>query len=71
MLSHDPPPPPTVHANGIVRSYTDAQTRCIVVAIAFPSQCRTALTLAPRGVAIGLNDQPCGATAVVFLLHEL
>jgi hypothetical protein len=67
---HDPPPPSTVHANCVVRPYTDAQARCIVVAIALSSQ-RRALTLAPRGIAIGLDDQPCRATAVVFLLHEL
>jgi hypothetical protein len=70
IISHHPSPSPTVHANCVVRPYADAQTGCIVIAVAFTPQ-RPSLTLTPRVAAVGLNDQPCGSTAIVFLLHKL
>lgn len=73
-LSHDPPPTSTVNANRIVRPNANAQTAAVVLAGSSPPPVSVAITAAVDDLALaslGLDDKPCGASAVVLLLHEL
>jgi hypothetical protein len=68
-LAHDPPSSPTINANSIVRPNADTQAAAVVFTRR-PSPVSSSidsLTLTP----LGLNNEPCRATTVVLLLHEL